>query len=124
MAPLLSEEVRRKRISRPAYWKSSSEALVPIFLACPGIISLRSGLCHQVYTSRVTGHRRAFEDAPPIRRRNDLTHTIKATVRGGRCQCRNRSRHSSGDTAPSRDWRSTELSFCITGSVSNREDKL
>jgi hypothetical protein len=33
-----------------------------------------------------------------------------------------RSRNSWSGTALSRDWRLTELSFCVTGSVSNRED--
>ena len=33
-----------------------------------------------------------------------------------------RSRNSSSGTARSRDWHSTELSFCLTGSVSNRGD--
>jgi hypothetical protein len=94
---------------------------------------------------------------PAKRRRNDLSRTMKATVKEAAANAeiskekeiaetcprvaRNRrnppfstplrrraangptiapSLNSSSGTARNRDWLSTELSFCVTGSVSNR----
>jgi hypothetical protein len=57
----------------------------------------------------------------PIWSRRNQRFSTRSHRRAGKEPTITRSRNSSSGTAPSRDWRSTGLSFCVTGSVSNRD---